>query len=147
MLRYNGAGPNFARLIIAPFDDDPDWADPSVPRPDEVCWLMDYGVYVPRRAVLTFAFFNAGGAEVSGGTANMYEFHVMPATAFFPPAGAPTDAPGCVRKGETVVAADLAKVWVMTNVGPVLHGIRLSAIQAPPTAAVLKISVMELPRQ
>lgn len=149
MLRYTGGGPNFFRAILAPFDPDPDWADPTVPRPStdvnaatHVCWLMDFGSFVPRRAVLSFAFFNNLGAELSGGTANMYEFHVLPPSAFQLEASAPT----VVRKGESVAAATLAKDWVMTNVGPVPHGIRLDTIVAPAGAVVLKISVMELPQ-
>ncbi len=139
-LKYVGFGAVPLREILAPFSADPDWADPSVPEPVDQCFLMIFGSYIPARAVLEFAFLAGDGSELSGGTADIYEFHVTPPAGF-----EGTLQRGVVRKGATVVGASLATTWVMSIVGPLNHGVRLSNITFPAGAVRLVISVMQLP--
>lgn len=140
-LKYVGFSAVPFRVILAPFSDDPDWEDPSVPEPVDQCFLMRYGSFIPARAVLEFAFLAGDGSELLGGTADIYEFHVTPPAGF----EGGTLQRGVVRKGATVVGASLATTWVMSIVGPLSHGVRLSSITFPAGAVRLVISVMQLP--
>lgn len=142
-LKYVGFGAVELRVILAPFPDDPDWANPAVSEPVNECFLMIFGAYIPPRAVIEFAFFAGDGSELTGGTADIYEFHVVPAASF----DLAETHRGIVRKGESVAAASLSTSWVMSIVGPVNHGVRLSNIIFPAGAVRLVISVMELPKR
>lgn len=144
-LNYAGPGALFVRQIPAPFNDDPDWAVPTTPEPLDACWTMGANVTVPGEAVLTFVFYDVNSLEVVGGTADVYEFHVVPSFAL----GFGyelTTIRGVVRKGESVANLDLGKSWVMTQASPHKHGLRLSRIVAPFGAVRLVMSVAEKPQ-
>lgn len=142
---YTGPGPLLYRRIAAPFADDPNWADPLTPAPDDsVTFTMSRGVTVPANAVLTFGFLDAGGMQVAGGSASADEFFVVPRYGYG--FGYEDTARPVVLRGQVVVVMDLALAWVMTISGPTPHGVRLYNIGAPAGAAILLISVQELPR-
>lgn len=142
-LLYVGPGCNPARTIRAPFSDDPDWENPAVDAPTSGCWAMALALAVPSKAVITFAFYDAGDLQVLGGTANAYEFYVTPPFGFG--FGTTSTTRPVVTKGQVVVGMDLRKGWLATIVGPQPHGLRLSSIVAPAGAIKLCVSVQQRP--
>lgn len=148
-LIYQGAGMVPLRKILAPFNSDPDWADPSVTEPDSVdpgpggqhvTWITSgYGPVLPSRVGLAFSFM-AGLTRLTGGTATLSEFVVVSKESL-------NAAEGAVVVNETVVGASLGIIWTMSNLGAIPHGIRLSTIAAPAGATVLAIGLMELPKR
>jgi hypothetical protein len=142
-LQYVGPGCNPARTILMPFSDDPDWEDPAVPAPTDECWAMALALNVPSKAVITFAFYDAGDLQVLGGTADAYEFYVTPPYGFG--FGTASTKRHVVTKGQVVVAMDLSKGWLATIVGPQPHGLRFSNIVAPAGAVKLCVSVQQRP--
>lgn len=151
---YRGPDPMYVRTLEADgggtFADDPDWSDPTIAEPDSGTWAtMQFrrGNVAPLTSMLIyFAFTDANGRQVEGGTCSYEIFAMLPRPSFG--LGQPEGLDGKRMYfviGELTSADYDMRVPLSCNVTKFeVMGIRLSSITPPANATHLHIAVQEL---